>query len=81
VGIVPEIIKDGENGFIIDGSAEELSEKIIVLSNKTKCKEFRNKIIKIINEKFNWDDIIRQYVKVYANISYKKKNSSSDLAE
>ena len=68
VGIAPEIIIDGETGFLVKGEPKMISEKIKELNNISTRREFSSRIKEIIKEKFAWSNIIKQYLQVYQRL-------------
>lgn len=72
-GGVVEVIKDGENGFLVEPlNIESLKEKIkILLSDEKSQQEFGEKGRKIVEEKFNWDKIIEEVMKTYKVLQFK----------
>ena len=69
VGVGLEIVKNDETGFIVGENENNLILEIV--ENIKKLKEekirgkFSEKILKIVNENFNWNEIINKYEKVY----------------
>jgi len=68
VGIAPEIIIDGETGFLVSGDPKMISEKIKELNNISARREFGSRIKEIIKGKFAWPNIIEQYLQVYQRL-------------
>ena len=66
-GGVVEVIKDGENGFLVEPlNLESLREKIKTLLLDDKLQErMGRKGRRIVEEKFNWDKIIEKIMRVY----------------
>ena len=64
VGGIPEIIKDGENGFLVNpGDADDLAEKLrILLSDKKLAIEMGKRGREIIQEKFSNEEYIKNYL-------------------
>ena len=67
VGGIPEIINNGENGFLIDpGNSELLSEKLhMLISNEALRKQFSKNSRKIAETKYTYDKISEQYLNAY----------------
>ncbi|MBC7318120.1 MAG: glycosyltransferase family 4 protein [Methanothermobacter sp.] len=67
-GGVVEVIKDGENGFLVEPlNLESLREKIKTLLLDDKLQErMGRKGRRMVEEKFNWDKIIEKIMKTYA---------------
>lgn len=66
-GGIPEVIKDGETGFICPiGHIEEIAEKSIhILTNENLHRQFSNRAVAIVNEKFSAKHIVTQYEHLY----------------
>jgi glycosyltransferase involved in cell wall biosynthesis len=79
MGSVPELIKHGENGFIINSVEEAVS----IINNPDSFN--RKKVRKIFDERFTAERMAKDYVKVYEklisnkyiNKSLKKFNSDA----
>ena len=67
VGGIPDIIKDGYNGFLVsEKSPEDLADKIIeLLSNKELAEEFATNGLKTVQEKFSWISVTERFIEVY----------------
>jgi len=65
-----EIIKDGENGFLVSiGDSESLAKKILfLLNNPDKAKEMSQAGRKIVREKFNQDKIIKKMIRFWKEL-------------
>ena len=65
-----EIIKDGENGYLVPiGDSESLAKKILfLLNNPDKAKEMSQAGRKIVREKFNQDKIIKKIINFWKKI-------------
>jgi len=68
VGIAPEIVVDGETGFLVSDDPKMISERIRQLSDVYTRREFGNRIKKIVKEKFAWSSIIDQYLEIYQHL-------------
>jgi len=73
VGIVPEIIRDGENGFIVN-NIYEAKEKISILLKDTDLRKKMFKNAKETSQKFKADIMINKMINLYKNISNKYNN-------
>jgi len=71
VGGVPEVIKDGENGFILNaGDAKGLADAInAVLSDYNRFVEMGKRGRDIVLDKFCWRENIKKIVKIYESAS------------
>ncbi len=66
---IPYVMKDPENGFLVDyGDLKNLKKKILeILDNPTLAKKIgRNNKVK--SKKYNWDIIAKDYEKLYRDI-------------
>lgn len=79
VGGLPEIIRDGRNGFLIPpGDHKELAEKIILLlSNKEMSLKMGITGRKIAVEKYSWNKITSKIINVYLE-TLKEKSINSE---
>ncbi len=68
VGIAPEIVIDGETGFLVSDDPKMISEKIKELNNISTRREFGSRIKEIIKNKFAWPNITEQYLQVYQRL-------------
>lgn len=65
VGIAPEIIEDGETGFLVSGEPEVLAEKLKELGLSSERKKMGLKLKEKVRNKFAWDPIMDQYMELY----------------
>jgi glycosyltransferase involved in cell wall biosynthesis len=65
VGGIPELMKDGETGFLVEkGNSEEWIEKLtILIDDKQKRKNMGNNGRKFVEENFSWDKIAKEFLK------------------
>jgi N-acetyl-alpha-D-glucosaminyl L-malate synthase BshA len=70
VGGIPDIIKDGYNGFLVsEKSPEGLADKIIELvSNEKMAEEFSINGLKIVKERFSWEIVTERFYRLYEQI-------------
>jgi len=70
VGGIPEVISNGENGFICEvGNIPDISEKaIMLLTNKELHKKMSANASRIVFEKFNSEKIVREYEDIYYSL-------------
>ena len=75
VGGIPELMKDGETGFLIEkNNPEELFKKLsILLNNLEKSKEMGNKGREFVKNNFNWDKICNDF------LNHLKKHNIGDI--
>lgn len=74
VGGIKEIIKNNENGFLINSrNPSDYGEKIITLIKDEKIKnKFINKSLKIVKEKYDIKRVVREHENLYSSIISKK---------
>jgi glycosyltransferase involved in cell wall biosynthesis len=68
-GGIPEIVTDGENGFLVEPrDSQQLAEKILlVLQNESISKRFSvNNTNKA--KRYNWEEIVTSLEKVYLKV-------------
>ncbi|GAH42294.1 unnamed protein product, partial [marine sediment metagenome] len=68
VGIAPEIVIDGETGFLVNDDSKMISERIRQLNNVSTRREFGTRIREIVKKKFAWSNIIDQYLQMYQDL-------------
>ncbi len=70
VGSIPNVIKNNENGFLVEpANSKELAEKIIyLLNNEQKRKEFSEKAFKTVVNNYSSEAMCKGYLKVYNEI-------------
>lgn len=65
---IPEAIIENKNGYLVKpGNISELSDKLVkaLTLNDDKVDEIRNNNIKLSKEKYSWQIIVREILKVY----------------
>jgi len=67
VGGIPDIIVDGESGFLVpEQNPHVLAERIVqLLSDDDLQEQFRQNGLKRVREKFSWDKISKDFAEVY----------------
>lgn len=80
VGGIPDIIKDGENGFLVpEQDPVAIAEKIIqLLSDTVLTAQFRKAGIETVQSRFSWDIISQKFSSTYSK-AIDKKAESSDI--
>ncbi len=64
VGIIPELITDGINGYIIYRNIDDFSDKINFLKfNGPVLEELQRNCVKNINENWRWEKVINRWIK------------------
>jgi len=65
-GIANDIVKDDKTGFTVGpDNPKEIAEYIKELKDRKTRAMFGKRIREIVRKKFNWDNIIKGYIKVY----------------
>ena len=74
VGGIPDIIKNGENGFLIEPkNSKEFADKIIRLLLDEKLKQkFSEEGLKIVQKRFSWNVVVEKFVEIYRDLLKKK---------
>ena len=74
VGGIPELIDDSINGFLCNPNPNEISKKIIRLLEDQQLRfKFANTSFNIVQNKFSWDRVVKEYIGLYEGlVSYKK---------
>jgi len=69
-GGITDIIKDGENGFLVPPeNTEILAEKILLLtSDEALIRHFRERGRKSVETGFSWDEVSKQFSEVYTKV-------------
>lgn len=67
VGGIPEVIDDGETGYICElGNIDEIAAKsVLILKNRSLHQRFSERCVDIVKTKFNSKAIVRQYEDLY----------------
>ena len=71
----PEVVVDGENGFLIPPRNKDiLNDKISILINNVPLREkFAKRSVKIIRNEFNIDKKVNELIELYSKeLKYKK---------
>jgi len=72
---VPEVVEDGQNGFLVDSkSPEQLAEKMLLLFENDQLREEISENNKEKAKKYSWEHIIEKLEKIYSEVIYKNKN-------
>lgn len=71
IGGIPEVIEHGYNGYVVElGDVEQAAKYAIeLLSDEAKLCSFRQAAIDTVQTKFEMNDIINQYVKLYERLA------------
>src|SRR5699024_7027845 len=70
VGGIPEVIRDGETGFLVDVQDTKTAAKLAVelLMDEEKEEQFRTNALQHVQEHFHSDKIVKQYEDLYENL-------------
>jgi N-acetyl-alpha-D-glucosaminyl L-malate synthase BshA len=70
IGGIPEVIVDGEIGYLVEvGNTDEVAEKAVsLLKDKEKHKRFSEKAIWHVRENFHSENIVNQYEGIYNSL-------------
>jgi glycosyltransferase involved in cell wall biosynthesis len=70
VGILPEVVNDGECGYFLNNpNPKELAEKILLLLDQPDLRQKMGETFRrIIIEKFEWSKAIRRYAEAYIKV-------------
>jgi len=68
VGIAPEIVIDGETGLLVSDDPKMIRERIGELRHNSIRSEFSTRIREIVKKKFDWSNIIDQYLRMYQDL-------------
>ena len=65
-GGIPEMMKDGETGFLIkEGDHEEWIKQLSrIINDKTMSRELGEEGQRFVNETFNWEKIAKNFVEI-----------------
>ncbi|HNV01630.1 MAG TPA: glycosyltransferase, partial [archaeon] len=67
IGVVPEIIKNGKNGYIVK-SLDEMVKKINYLQNKPKLRKKMALNAVKTSKQFNSNDLVKKLDKIYSSL-------------
>ena len=65
VGIAPEIIKNGETGFLVPGDPQAMSQALEQLQSPGFRKNLGLKLKETVRNKFAWSRVMNQYMELY----------------
>ncbi len=68
VGIARDIILEGETGYVIPDSPGVISDRILSLKDEKTRKKMGTQIKNLIKEKFDWNNIMSQYMSLYNSL-------------
>jgi glycosyltransferase involved in cell wall biosynthesis len=69
VGSIPDIIRDSQNGFIMqNNSSAVIAENIINILNRSDLEEISEKAKILISENFTFEMAVKRYYNIIYNI-------------
>ena len=68
VGVARDIIIDGETGYLTSNDPKAMSDHIHLLQDNNLRQQMGTQIKKLIREKFDWKNIMRQYIELYRSL-------------
>jgi glycosyltransferase involved in cell wall biosynthesis len=73
VGGVGEFIKNNETGYLINGGAKEIADKLIQISeNKKVLEELGMKANKLLKQRFSAENMAKSYLYLYSSLTISK---------
>ena len=72
-GVIPEVVKDGYNGFLVKpGDVKEISEKLMVLAKEPKLRDLMGKRSReILEHELDVKPYVDRLVTLYESLLYK----------
>jgi glycosyltransferase involved in cell wall biosynthesis len=68
VGIAPEIVKDGETGYIVQAEPSLFADRLKRLRDGKLRSKMGERIQKTVEREFSWDSIMMRYEKMYLDV-------------
>ena len=68
VGVARDLVIDGETGYLVNGKPEEIKDRIELLQDIRPRMLMGQRIQNEIKNKFNWNNIIAQYMNLYESL-------------
>jgi glycosyltransferase involved in cell wall biosynthesis len=68
VGVARDIIIDGETGYLTSDDPKAMSDHIHLLQDNNLRQQMGTQIKKLIREKFDWVNIMSQYIGLYRSL-------------
>ena len=72
VGVMPEVIEDGENGLFTDGSPKDIAAKVEILLKDAKKREHMGKAARKILDRFERGKLVEKYAEFLKGIAKKR---------
>lgn len=80
VGGIPDVIKDGESGFILENNSPEgIAENIISALSQPNLDEIAENARKIIKEEYSYEAAVERYRKILENIRWRENNRRNTI--
>jgi glycosyltransferase involved in cell wall biosynthesis len=76
IGGITDIIEDGKTGLLVKSrDSNDIAKKILfLLSNKEYCINLTRNATNLLDQKFSWDIVTKQFFEVIQNLSENKEN-------
>lgn len=72
VGGIPELIKNGQNGFLCDPNPSDIAKKIdLLMKNECISRKLTQNAFEDVLKKYTWDKVTDNYINLYAKIDKK----------
>jgi len=69
VGGIPEVVKDGENGFLVEPkNPEQIAEKVLMLLKNEKLRKEISINNKEKAKKYSWENVVQKLEKIYSEV-------------
>ena len=70
VGGVSEIVRNGENGYVLENDAQMFARRISeILEDEQKCKAFGDRSLQIFREELTVERMVEGYMKIYERVA------------
>ena len=70
VGGVSEIVRNGENGYVLENDAQMFARRISeILEDEQKCKTFGDRSLQIFREELTVERMVEGYMKIYERVA------------
>jgi glycosyltransferase involved in cell wall biosynthesis len=81
IGGITDIIEDRKTGLLVKSEdPDDLAEKILfILSNKNFRLNMSTEAMNLINQKFSWDTVTKQFVEVFKNFSKNNRKQKDEI--
>jgi glycosyltransferase involved in cell wall biosynthesis len=68
VGVARDIVIDGETGYLTSDDPKAMSDRINIFKDGKLRQEMGVKIKNLVREKFDWENIMSQYMNLYSSL-------------